>query len=377
MLLLRFFQMLNRRNFLNTAALTTTASLVACSQGATSSNSTTAEDSLPRVEWRMATSWPQSLDTIFGGAQTVCDRVREATGGRFDITPFAAGEIVGGLEVMDAVQNGAVECGHTADYYYIGKSAALAFGASVPFGLTAQQQNSWLYSGGGLELIQNIYADFNIINFPAGNTGAQMGGWYKTEIQSVADLNGLKMRIPGLGGKVMAKLGVNVQVLPGGDTFVALDRGAIDAAEWVGPYDDEKLGLHQAAKFYYYPGWWEPGPTLDLLISRAAWDQLPTEYQAILQAAAKEANLSMLAQYDSLNRAALIRLQGEGVQLRTYSPEILAAAQTATQELFAESSAEDETFRTVYEQWEQFRQEVVAWNTINELSFTRFVGPES
>ncbi|MGB0564662.1 MAG: TRAP transporter substrate-binding protein [Spirulinaceae cyanobacterium] len=371
---------MKRRNFINTAAIATatTTGLAACSPASNIQTNNTSSGDLPLIQWRMATSWPQSLDTIYGGALTVCDRVRAMTGGRFDITPSPAGELVGGLEVMDAVESGAVECGHTAGYYYIGKNPALAFATSVPFGLTAQQQNAWIYHGGGLEALHKLYADFNIINFPAGNTGAQMGGWFKKEIQGLDDLQGLKMRIPGLGGKVMAELGVNVQVLPGGEVFLALDRGAIDAAEWVGPYDDEKLGLYKAAKFYYYPGWWEPGPTLEVQVNRAQWEKLPEEYQEIFKAAAKEANLNMLAQYDALNRAALVKLREEhGVQLRAYSADILEAGQEAAFDLYVENASSDATFKEIYEPWRQFHDQVAEWNSINELSFSSFVAGNS
>ena len=330
-------------------------------------------ESLPRLRWRMVTSWPKSLDTIFGGAQTICDRVRAMTGGKFDIEPYAAGEIVPGLEVLDAVQNGTVECGHTASYYYVGKNSALAFGTSMPFGLTAQQQNAWLYHGGGLDAMHKLYSDFNVISFPAGNSGAQMGGWFKREVRSLGDLNGLKMRIPGLGGKVMASLGVNVQVLPGGEVFVALDRGAIDAAEWVGPYDDEKLGLNKAASFYYYPGWWEPGSSFEVQINRAQWDKLPTEYQEILKTAAMEANLNMLAKYDALNRDALQSLIDSGTKLTSYSPEVLQAAQKAAFEIYEENANQSPAFKEVYEQWNNFRSSVSQWNKINELSFSSFI----
>lgn len=366
---------MKRRNFITNTAIgaTTAATLAACSPTSPSSPEAR-ESSLPKIEWRMATSWPLSLDTIYGGAITTCDRVRAMTNGRFDITPYPAGEIVGGLEVFDAVQNGAVECGHTAGYYYIGKSPALAFGTSVPFGLTAQQQNAWLYYGGGLEAMRKIYAGFNIINFPAGNTGAQMGGWFKREINTPDDLKGLKMRIPGLGGKVMERLGVNAQALPGGEIFVALDRGAIDAAEWVGPYDDEKLGLYKAAKFYYYPGWWEPGPTLEVFVNQEMWETLPKEYQEILQTATYEANMNMLAKYDALNGDALQTLQEEhGVQLRQYSEDILKAAQKASFELYEENASSDPTFKEVYEPWKQFRDRISAWNSINDLSIAGFI----
>ncbi len=361
---------LERRTFLRNTVIGTVggATIAGCRRTAPGG----AAGALPRIRWRMATSWPESLDTIYGGAKTVCDRVAEMTDGRFKITPYAAGEIVPGLQVLDAVQSGTVQCGHSASYYYVGKNAALGFATSVPFGLTAQQQNAWLYYGGGLEAIQNIYADFDVINFPAGNTGAQMGGWFKRKINSPADLKGLKMRIPGLGGEVMSRLGVNVQVLPGGEIFLALDRGTIDAAEWVGPYDDEKLGLQKAAQYYYYPGWWEPGPTLDALVNRAAWDQLPQEYQSIFKTATYEANLNMLAQYDALNREALARLTAGGTQLTRYSDAILKQAQKVTFDLYAENAAKDAAFKTVYEPWNSFRDQIYAWNRINELSFANF-----
>ena len=364
---------MKRRKLLVRAAIGATAAsaIGACAQQSRTKPAV-AQD-LPNVRWKMATSWPKSLDTIFGGAQTVCDRVEAITGGRFRITPYAAGEIVPGLKVLDAVEQGSMECGHTASYYYIGKSAALVFGTAVPFGLTAQQQNSWFYHGGGLEAIQKVYADFGIINFPAGNTGVQMGGWFKRKIESLKDLQGLKMRIPGIGGKVMARLGVNVQVLPGGEIFLALERGAIDAAEWVGPYDDEKLGLQKAAEYYYYPGWWEPGATLEVQVNLKAWEKLPALYREAFATAAKEANLNMLSQYDALNRLALKRLIAGGTKLVPYPPEILRAAQKEAVALYEETSSKDATFREIYEQWRRFREEVFAWNQINELSYAEFV----
>ncbi len=328
--------------------------------------------SLPNIRWRMATSWPHSLDTIFGGALTISQRVNELSGGRFQIRPYAAGEIVPGLEVLDAVQAGSVECGHTASYYYIGKNPSFAFGTSVPFGLTAQQQNAWLYQGGGNDEINRVYSDFGVISFPAGNTGAQMGGWFKKKLDGLDSLQGLKMRIPGLGGKVMAQLGVNVQVLPGGEIYLALDRGAIDAAEWTGPYDDEKLGLARAARFYYYPGWWEPGPTLTGLVNQKAWEKLPSEYRAIFSTACYEANLTMLSSYDSLNGSALTRLVKNGTELVPYSFDVLDAAQKAAFQLYADMSNGDVTFRRLFNQWQLFRTEVSAWNKINEFSFSSF-----
>lgn len=338
-----------------------------------------AGSALPLVRWRMATSWPHSLDTIFGGAETISRRVREMSDGRFLIQPFAAGELVPGLEVLEAVQNGSVDCGHTASYYYLGKNPALAFGTAVPFGLTAQQQNAWLAEGGGLDLINRVYADFGVRSFAAGNTGAQMGGWFKRRLEGLDGLRGLKMRIPGLGGKVMAALGVNVQVLPGGEIFLALDRGAIDAAEWTGPYDDEKLGLNKAARYYYYPGWWEPGPTLSALVNLQAWRRLPAEYRAMFEVACQEANGLMLSRYEALNATVLQRLIKGGTELEFYGEAILKAARSASDQILADS-ASDRTFRQIYDQWQGFRRDLFAWNRVNEFSYTRFAfgdGPEA
>ncbi|RZO11186.1 TRAP transporter substrate-binding protein [Synechococcus sp. MIT S9451] len=327
---------------------------------------------LPQVRWRMATSWPVSLDTIYGGAETICKRVEVMSGGGFQIEPFAAGEIVPGLEVLDAVQAGSVECGHTASYYFIGKNPAFAFGTAVPFGLSAQQQNAWLYQGGGNEAMDALFADFGAKSFPAGNTGGQLGGWFKRPVEGLASLKGLKMRIPGLGGKVMARLGVNVQVLPGGEIYLALERGAIDAAEFTGPYDDEKLGLPKAAKYYYYPGWWEPGPSLTALVNRKAWADLPEEYKAMFSTACYEANLGMLSKYEQRNSEALLRLRRQGIKLEVYSDDILKAAHEATGEMFAELAADDPGFRDLLERWRLFRRETLNWNRINELPLAQF-----
>ncbi|MEA5465512.1 TRAP transporter substrate-binding protein [Leptothoe sp. PORK10 BA2] len=349
-----------------------TAALTACAQQSTAPSAAGDGEALPTVRWKMATSWPKSLDTLFGAAEIVCDRIAAMTDGRFTIEPYAGGEIVPPLQVLDAVEEGSMECGHSASYYYVGKSAALAFGTTVPFGLNAQQQNAWLYHGGGLELMQKLYATFNTINFPAGNTGVQMGGWFKKEINTAADLQGLKMRIPGLGGQVMAKLGVNVQNLPGSEIFLALERGAIDAAEWVGPYDDEKLGLQKAAQFYYYPGWWEPGPSFDMLINLDAWNSLPALYQEIVKTACMESNISTLAKYDAVNGAALQSLLAANVQIKPFSNEILAAAEKAAFEIYEENASQDADFKEIYDQWVSFRTSIYGWNRINELGFASF-----
>ncbi len=381
---------MERRKFLGLAskgALGVTAlGLVGCStnQQAAPANNTqgngqeaaqavASDSSLPKIEWQMATSWPLALDTIFGGAQTVAERVAAMTGGKFKITPRAAGELAPGLQVLDVVSQGAVPIGHTASYYYVGKSNATAFGTSLPFGLNAQQQNAWLYEGGGLELLQAFYkGKFNVIQFPAGNTGAQMGGWFNKEIKSLADMQGLKMRIPGLGGKVMNKLGVTVQVLPGGEIFQALQTGAIDGAEWVGPYDDEKLGFNKAAKYYYFPGWWEPGPTLEVQVNLDEWNKLPQEYQEILKSAAYEANIRMLARYDAKNAEALTRLINSGTELRRYSDDIMQAAEEAAFNLYDEFAAADSEFKSIFEQWKAFRDSVQQWNSLNEGGFAEY-----
>jgi TRAP-type mannitol/chloroaromatic compound transport system substrate-binding protein len=294
------------------------------------------------------------------------------SGGGFKIEPFAAGEIVPGLEVLDAVQAGSVECGHTSSFYYIGKNPAFAFGTAVPFGLSAQQQNAWLYEGGGNEAMDALYADFGTKSFPAGNTGGQLGGWFKRPVEGLGSLKGLKMRIPGLGGKVMARLGVNVQVLPGGEIYLALERGAIDAAEFTGPYDDEKLGLHKAAKYCYNPGWWEPGPSLAALVNLKAWNALPSEYQAIFSSACYEANIAILSQYEFRNSEALLRLQQKGINFEAYGDDILTAAKEATEEMFAELSAEDPGFRQLLERWRLFKRQIINWNRLNELPLAQF-----
>ncbi|NNJ12709.1 TRAP transporter substrate-binding protein [Chloroflexales bacterium ZM16-3] len=330
--------------------------------------------SLPAVEWRMGTSWPVSLDTIYGGATVLAERVSELSNGMFKITPFPAGELFPGLEVVQNVSQGTVQAGHSALYYYIGLNPAFAIATSVPFGLTAQQQNAWLYHGGGNEALAKLGDEFSIQMFPAGNTGTQMGGWFRKEINTVADLNGLKMRIPGLGGQVMSKLGVTVQVIAGGDIFQSLSTGAIDAAEWVGPYDDDKLGLPDAAQYYYAPGWWEPGPTLHAIANSDAFNALPVEYQNYFKVASWESNLNMLSKYDALNNDALERILAKGtVQLKVYSDEIMTAAQKAAFELYAENSASTPLFKEIFDPWNTFRSKVQKWNQTNELPFNTFV----
>ncbi|MCS7204999.1 MAG: TRAP transporter substrate-binding protein [Leptospiraceae bacterium] len=328
--------------------------------------------SLPKIEWRCVSSYPRSLDTIYGSAEVMAEYVRKMTNGKFNIRVYPAGELVPGLQVMDAVQNASVEMAHTASYYFTGKSEALAFDTAVPFGLTARQQNAWLYHGGGLQLIREIYSEFNIINFPGGNTGAQMGGWFRKEVNTLADLKGLKMRIPGLGGKVMSALGVNVQVLAGGDIYPALERGAIDATEWVGPYDDEKLGFYKVAKYYYYPGWWEPGTTLTFLVNKKSWESLPENYKAILEAACGYANVDMVAKYDAKNPEALQKMLKQGVQLRKFSDEIMNEAYKKSVEIMEELASKDKVYKKVYDSWKKFRGDINDWFKTTELTYASF-----
>jgi TRAP-type mannitol/chloroaromatic compound transport system substrate-binding protein len=303
--------------------------------------------------------------------------IAEATDNKFQIQVFAAGEIVPGLQAADAVTNGTVEMCHTASYYYVGKDPTFAFGAAVPFGLNSRMQNAWQQFGGGMDLLNDFYKKYNIFGIPCGNTGCQMGGWFRKEIKEVADLEGLKMRIGGYAGRVLSKLGVVAQQLAGGDIYPALEKGTIDAAEWVGPYDDEKLGFHKVAKYYYYPGWWEGGPELDLFVNTKAWADLPKDYQAILEAACYEANVDMVAKYDAVNPPALRRLVAAGVQLRPFPREIMQASWKAANELYAETSASNPKFKKVYDQWSKFRDEEILWFRVAEQNFDQFMATAS
>lgn len=326
----------------------------------------------PTIRWRLASSFPKSLDTIFGSADILSERVSQLSDGKFQIRTFPAGELVPGLQVLDGVQQGTVEVGHTAMYYYIGKNPSFAFDTSLPFGLTARQQNAWWYYGGGIDAMRGVCADFNCINFPGGNTGAQMGGWWRKEVNTVAELKGIKMRIPGLGGVVMSRLGVVPQTIAGGEIYPALERGTVDSAEWVGPYDDQKLGFYKVAKFYYYPGWWEPGPGLSFIVNRAEWAKLPKEYQNIFEVAAYEANVSMAARYDAQNPAAFDQLVKAGVKLRKFSNEILRAAQKESFDLFNEEAAKSAQYKRIFDPWKKFRDSTYKVMAVHELGYENF-----
>ena len=359
---------MKRRLFLKAAGIGAAATTIAAPAIA---------QSMPEIRWRCASSFPKSLDTIYGAAEIAAKRVAAATDNKFQIRVFAAGEIVPGLQVVDAVQAGTVECGHTANYYYVGKDPTFAFDTAIPFGLNGRQQNAWMFHGGGLELMREFFKDYNCYNIPCGNTGCQMGGWFRKEIKTTKDLEGLKFRIGGFAGQVLAKLGVVAQQLAGGDIYPALEKGTIDAAEWVGPYDDEKLGFNKVAKYYYYPGWWEGGPQLSMMVNTAQWNQLPKHYQAVLEAACGEANTWMVSKYDAVNPAALRRLVAGGAVLRPFSREIMEACLKAANELYAETSAKNPKFKKVYDSWVKFRDEQLLWWRVAENTFDGFMGSAS
>ncbi len=363
----------NRRDFLGTAALAGAGAVAACGGAAsTTSDGAPGVVARPRLTWRLASSFPRGLDTIFGASEVFANRVESLTEGRFRVRPYPAGELVPALGVLDAVQQGTIELGHSATYYYTGKNPALAFDTAMPFGLMARQQNAWLHHGGGLELMREVFADFDIVNFPCGNTGCQMGGWFRREVNTLAELRGIKMRIPGLGAEVLSRLGVTVQTIPGGEIYPALERGVVDAAEWIGPYDDLKLGFHRVAKNYYYPGWWEPGPTLSLYVNRTAWDSLPSEYQAVVAAAAAETNIDMTARYDAQNPAAVRTLEDEGVTLRPFSNEIMTGCRDTAFELMNENAAADAGYRKIFDSWDEARQSSFRWFSTAEQAYARF-----
>lgn len=358
--------LMQRRDFIKGASLGLAATTA-------SAFSPSAFADLPTIKWRLASSFPKSLDTIFGGADVLADRLNRITGGKFQVRVYAGGELVPGLQVMDAVQNGTVECGHTASYYYVGKNMALAFDCALPFGLTARQQNAWMYFGGGMSLMRELFKTYNIVNFPGGNTGAQMGGWFRNEIHNLEDLKGLKMRIPGIGGKIMAKLGVLPQTLAGGDIYPALERGTIDATEWVGPYDDEKLSFYKVAKHYYYPGWWEGGPQLSFYVNKQKWDELPDAYKAAFETACAEANLNMLAEYDYKNPQALMRLVKHGVKLHPFPKDVMQAAYQASFKLYEEEAHKNPAFARIYSGWNKFREMETQWHRLSEATYANFI----
>jgi TRAP-type mannitol/chloroaromatic compound transport system substrate-binding protein len=326
----------------------------------------------PAINWRLTASWPKSLDTVYGACEVFAKRVAEITDNRFQIQVFAAGEIVPALAVLDAVQAGTVEMGNTGAYYYWGKDPALAFGSAVPFGLNTRQMESWLRHGGGNELLQEVFASFNCFGIPMGNTGCQMGGWFRKEINRIEDLRGLKFRIGGFAGKIISRLGVVPQQIAAGDIYSSLEKGTIDAVEWIGPYDDEKLGFQKIAKFYYYPAWWEGSTNAHTLVNLDKWNTLPKHYHAAVLAAARDAGHWMTGKYDAVNPTALKRLLAGGTQLRPFSQEIMEASYRAANEVYAETSADNPRFKKIYDSMTAFRGDSYLWWQVAEMSFDSF-----
>ncbi|MEA2990569.1 MAG: hypothetical protein QOG83_3280 [Alphaproteobacteria bacterium] len=355
---------MKRRQFLQAAGLAAAATAVA---------SPAIAQSMPELKWRMTSSFPKSLDTIYGGAEVFSKAVAEATDNQFQIQVFAAGEIVPALAAADAVQNGTVEMCHTASYYYFGKDPSFALATAVPFGLNARMQNAWMYFGGGMELMNEFYAKFNIYAMPAGNTGAQMGGWFRREVKEVADLKGLKFRIGGFAGTVLAKLGVVPQQIPGGEIYSALEKGTIDAAEWVGPYDDEKLGFYKIAPYDYYPGWWEGGAMLHHCVNVAQWNALPPAYKSIVKSASSMTNEWMLAKYDAANPAALKKLLAAQVKFLPFSPAIMEACLKASLEVYAEVSGKNPDFKKIWDSLLAFRNDQYLWWRVAEYTYDDFM----
>ena len=329
--------------------------------------------SAPEIKWRLAASWPKSLDTLYGGCEYFCKRIADLTDNRFQIQPFAAGEIVPGLQVLDAVQGGTVEMGNTAMYYYWGKDAAMTFGTALPFGLNSRQMNSWLRFGGGNELLNDLLKNYNCIGFAAANTGAQMGGWFRKELKTVDDLKGLKFRVGGFAGTILSRLGVVPQQLAGGDIYPALEKGTIDACEWVGPYDDEKLGFQKVAQNYYYPGWWEGCGQGHNLINIAKWNELPKVYQTAVATASGDTWEWVLGKYDHGNPAALKRLVANGAILRPFPEPIMEACYKAAGEVYAEHSQTNPHFKKLYDSVLAFRGDSYQWMQVCELSYDAFM----
>jgi len=320
--------------------------------------------------WRMATTWPPNFPGLGTGASELARRVEACSGGRLKIKVYGANELVPAFEVFDAVSAGTVEMGHGAAYYWKGKIPSASFFASVPFGLSAQEMNGWFFHGGGLELWKEAYAPFGVIPAPCGNSGTQMGGWFRREINTVDDLKGLKMRIPGIGGEALAKAGGTPVTLPGGEIFTALETGAIDATEWIGPYNDLAFGLYKAAKLYYYPGWHEPGTTLEAMINQKAYDELPADLQEILMTCCTAVNELMLAEFTARNSEALQTLVNEhGVQLKRFPDQVLKRLRDLSNEIIAEGAATDPLYARVYESVTAFQKRSVAYLGVAEDAY--------
>lgn len=334
-----------------------------------------AQTQTPEVRWRLTSSFPRNLDVLFGTAESICRRVGELTDGRFRITAFPGGEIAPPLAALDATQSGAVECAHTAPYYYVGKEPGFAFFTAMPFGLNNRMYNAWYQHGGGKALGQELMGEYNITSFPAGDTGAQMGGWFRNEVPNLAALQGLKFRIAGFAGQVFQRLGAAPTQVAAADIYPSLERGTLDAVEFVGPHDDEKLGFVRVAKYYYAPGFWEPAARLHFLANKAAFAALPDAYKFAIEVACAEADSTMLARYDHLNPIALRRLVAAGAQLRFFSRDILQAAWRAAHEVYEETSGRNARFKKIWESYRPYRDEEFQWFRVAENSFDNFAFP--
>ncbi|MFT6403704.1 MAG: TRAP-type mannitol/chloroaromatic compound transport system substrate-binding protein [Marinomonas primoryensis] len=345
-------------------------SLVACGGSEKAEDTAKIEKKAETIHWKMVTTWPKNFPGLGTGAEALAKNIKAMSNGRLDIKVYAAGELVPALEVFDTVSRGTAEMGHAASYYWKGKVPAAQFFTTVPFGLTALEFNAWIEYGGGLKLWEEIYAPFNLIPMPAGNPGVQMGGWFNKEINSLADFQGLKMRMPGLGGEVLKKVGASPINLPGSEIFTALQTGTIDATEWVGPYNDLAFGLYKAAKYYYYPGWHEPGSAVEAIFNKDAFNALPSDLQAIVRSAVQQANLSMLSEFTARNNAALQTLVNEHhVILKPYPQDLLLALKKASDETLEEVAANDPESQKVYDSFKKFLDSVSAWHDVSERAF--------
>jgi TRAP-type mannitol/chloroaromatic compound transport system substrate-binding protein len=356
---------MKRREFLKAAGVGVAASAAVAAPAIA--------QSMPELKWRLTSSFPKSLDTLWGGAELFTKAVAEATDNKFQIQPFAAGEIVPPFQAVDAVQNATVEMCQTAAYYFLGKDMTFALPCSAPFGPNSRMQNAWEYHHGGIELMNEFFKKYNIYGLPAGNTGAQMGGWFRKEIKTVDDLKGLKFRMGGFAGRVLGKLGVVAQQIPGGEIYPALEKGTIDGTEWVGPYDDEKLGFYKVAKFYYYPGWWEGGTQVHHFFNLAKWDALTPTYKSILRTCCDKANVWVQAKYDAGNPPALKRLLAAGTQLRPFPQPVMEACLKAANEVYAEISASNADFKKVWDNLVAFRNDQYLWWQVAEYNYDTFM----
>lgn len=325
------------------------------------------------IRWRLASSFPKALDTIYGAAETFSTKVKEMSGGKFEISVHAGGELMPPFGVVDGVQQGTVECAHTAPYYFFGKDETFAIDCAIPFGLNSRQMTAWMYQGNGMKLMREFYGQYNIVNFPMGNTGAQMGGWYRKEVKSLADIKGLKMRIGGFGGRILAGIGGVPQNIPGGEIYQALEKGTIDATEWVGPYDDQKLGFYKVAKYYAYPAWWEGGPQLALYVNSKAYNSLSNENKAIIEAAASFAHVDMQAKYDAKNPQALKELVAGGAKLFRLPKPVIDAAFKFAMAHYAELSDKNPNWKKAYADYAAFRKDQNMWFRFAEAGFDGFM----